>query len=149
MQSFNYLCLWYSQRGMKNLLSYHRVPLFWGKYNVSPFLLSKVQGTKFDLDKKIGHGQPRITIWTNLVVLSHVRLHTKFQDNQPRGSGKEDFLRFLPYMGMAAILIPFEQIFNQPLPGGCVWNLIEIGPAVSEKKSFENVNKHSIPVTFS
>ena len=32
-------------------------------------------------------------------------LHTKFNGNQPTGSGEEDFLRSLPYMGMAAILV--------------------------------------------
>ena len=32
-------------------------------------------------------------------------LHTKFQGNRPFGSGEEDFLRFLPYMGMVAILV--------------------------------------------
>ena len=32
-------------------------------------------------------------------------LYTKFQGNQPSGSGEEDFLSFLPYMGMAAILV--------------------------------------------
>ena len=32
-------------------------------------------------------------------------LHTKFLENRPAGSGEEDFLRFLPYMGMAAILV--------------------------------------------
>ena len=32
-------------------------------------------------------------------------LHTKFQDHRTCGSGEEDFLRFLPYMGMAAILV--------------------------------------------
>ena len=31
-------------------------------------------------------------------------LHTKFHGNQPAGSG-EDFKGFLPYMGMAAILV--------------------------------------------
>ena len=31
-------------------------------------------------------------------------LHAKFQD-RTSGSGEEDFLRFLPYMGMAAILV--------------------------------------------
>ena len=31
-------------------------------------------------------------------------LHAKFQDHRTSGSGEEDFLRFLPYMGMAAIL---------------------------------------------
>ena len=32
-------------------------------------------------------------------------LHTKFRGNRPAGSGEEDFLRFSPYMGMAAILV--------------------------------------------
>ena len=32
-------------------------------------------------------------------------LHAKFQDNRTSGSGEEEFLRFLPYMGMAAILV--------------------------------------------
>ena len=30
-------------------------------------------------------------------------LHAKFQDQRTSGSGEEDFLRFLPYMGTAAI----------------------------------------------
>ena len=30
-------------------------------------------------------------------------LHTKFRGNRPAGSGEEDFLRFLPYMGVATI----------------------------------------------
>ena len=32
-------------------------------------------------------------------------LPTKFRDNRSTGSGEEDFKRFLPYMGMAAILV--------------------------------------------
>ena len=34
-------------------------------------------------------------------------LHAKFQDHRTSasGSGEEDFLRFLPYMGVAAILV--------------------------------------------
>ena len=48
---------------------------------------------------------------------------------------------FLPYLGIGAILVrgpgPFEQIFLLPLSEGCICNLIEIDPAVSEKK-FEN-----------
>ena len=37
-------------------------------------------------------------------------LHTKFQG--PIGSGEEDFLRSLPYLGMVAMLPrPFEQLF--------------------------------------
>ena len=32
-------------------------------------------------------------------------LLAKVQDHRISGSGEEDFLRFLPYMGMAAILV--------------------------------------------
>ena len=32
-------------------------------------------------------------------------LHTKFRGNRPAGSGEEDFLRVLAYMGVAAILV--------------------------------------------
>ena len=39
-------------------------------------------------------------------------LHTKFQGNRPFGFG-EDFLRFLPYMGMAAILTCDQDRLNK------------------------------------
>ena len=32
-------------------------------------------------------------------------LHAKYQDHRTSGSVEEDFLRFLPYMGMVAILV--------------------------------------------
>ena len=33
-------------------------------------------------------------------------IHTKFRGNQPAGSGEEDIFKgFLPFMGMAAILV--------------------------------------------
>ena len=32
-------------------------------------------------------------------------LHAMFQDHRTSGSGEEDFFKFLPYMGMAAILV--------------------------------------------
>ena len=32
-------------------------------------------------------------------------IHAKFQDHRTSGSGEEDFQRFLPYMGMVAILV--------------------------------------------
>ena len=32
-------------------------------------------------------------------------LHTKFCGNRHAGSGEEDFERFLPYMGVAAIFV--------------------------------------------
>ena len=46
----------------------------------------------------MGQGQPRVIIWTNLVVLPYTMLHTKFQGLWYIGSEK-DFLSFLPYMG--------------------------------------------------
>ena len=50
-------------------------------------------------------------------------------------------LTFLPYMGMAAILVmwpgPFKQLFVPPIHGGYIWNLGTIGPIVSKEKSFE------------
>ena len=71
-------------------------------------------------------------------------LHIKFQGNRPSGSGEEDFLRFLLYMGVATILVmwPGRNIYTffPPLSRGCIWNLIEISLVVSEEKSFENVD---------
>ena len=32
-------------------------------------------------------------------------INAKFQDHRTSGSGKKDFLRFLPYMGMGAIFV--------------------------------------------
>ena len=32
-------------------------------------------------------------------------LYARFQDHRTSGSGEEDFLRFIPYMGMAAIFV--------------------------------------------
>ena len=47
-------------------------------------------------------------------------------------------------MGMAAILVmwpePFEQLFVPLIPGGYIWNLVTIGPVVSEEKLFEIVD---------
>ena len=46
--------------------------------------------------------------------------HTKFQGRWSTGSGEEDFLSFLSYMGMAAMLVmwpnSFVQIFILILP---------------------------------
>ena len=93
----------------------------------------------------MSQGQPRVIIWTTLVVLLYTMLHTKFQGHWFIGSGEENFLRFLPYMGMVAILVmwpkPFEQLLFPKGPGGCIWNLVAIGPVVSEEKSFEIVDR--------
>ena len=69
---------------------------------------------------KKGQGQPRVIIWSNLVVFEHPMMHNKFQGHRPFGSRVEDFLSFLPYMGMPAILVmwpgPFEQNFCSCIP---------------------------------
>ena len=48
-------------------------------------------------------------------------LHTKFRENRPAGSG-EDVEGFLPYMGVATILVTLprcrEQNFIPPTKGG-------------------------------
>ena len=68
-------------------------------------------------------------------------LHTKPQGQWPFGSGKI-FEGFLPYMGMAAILVmwprPRKQTLVPPSQWGSIWNLGLIGQAVLEKKIFEN-----------
>ena len=48
----------------------------------------------------------------------------------------------LPYIGMAATLFtgvePFDQIVNTPSTEDPMWNLVKIGQAVSEKKTFKD-----------
>ena len=53
----------------------------------------------------MSRGQPRFIILIILVVLSYIMLHTKFQGHWAIDSGEEEVLRFLPYMGMAAMLV--------------------------------------------
>ena len=76
--------------------------------------------------RKIDQGQPRVIIWTNLAVLEHPMPHTKFQGHRLFGSGDEDFLRFLPYMDMAAVLVLWpglDQLNKLSFHGGSIWNL--------------------------
>ena len=54
---------------------------------------------------KISQGQPRVIIYINFVELEFQMIHAKFQDHRSSGSGQEDFLRFLPYIGMVVILV--------------------------------------------
>ena len=72
-------------------------------------------------------------------------LHTNFQDHRPFGSGEDDFLWFLPYIGVAANLVmwpgPFEQIFVPLSHGGAIWNLTLTGQAVSAEKMFKECGR--------
>ena len=60
---------------------------------------------------------------------------------------KKIFEGFLPYMGVAAILVMLpgscEQTFVPPTQGGITINLALIGPAVSEKKIFEHCGRRT------
>ena len=54
--------------------------------------------------------------------------------------GRQDFLVFLPYMGITAILFndaePYEQSVNNPSTEGPMWNPVKIGQVGLEKKTF-------------
>ena len=67
-------------------------------------------------------------------------LHTKFQGHWSIGSGEEDFLRFLPYMSMAAMLVmwpnSFVKILIPILPQAFIWSLVPNDPTVFEKNKF-------------
>ena len=44
-------------------------------------------------------------------------LHTNFQGHRPLGSRKDDCLKFLPYMGMADILVMYlDQLIKLSFP---------------------------------
>ena len=74
-------------------------------------------------------------------------LHTKFPENRPAGSG-EDFLGFLPYIGVAAILVmcpaSCHQIFISLYLKACIQNRVQIDTLVSEKIRFEFLYVHDL-----
>ena len=75
-------------------------------------------------------------------------LHARFQDHRTSGSGEEDFQRFLPYMGVAAILVMLpascQQIFISLSLKAFIQSLVQIGTVVSEKIQFEFLNVHDL-----
>ena len=117
---------------------------FWKIHCFTFFLYKSIRDQIWPC-RKIGQGQPRVIIWANLVVPEHPMLHTMFQSHRPFGPRKEDFLRFLPYMGMVAILVmwpgPFEQTFVPPAHRSSIWNLTLIVPVVSEEKMFKQCGR--------
>ena len=68
-------------------------------------------------------------------------IHAKFQVHRTSASGEEDFQRFLPYMGVAAILVmgpaSCHQIFISLYLKAFIQSLVQIGTVVSEKIQFE------------
>ena len=79
-------------------------------------------------------------------------LHTKLRGNRPTGSGVEDFKGFLPYVGMAAILVmgpaSCHQMFISLYLKAFIKNLVQIGKEVYEKIRFELLYVHDIPYCF-
>ena len=77
--------------------------------------------------RKVGQSQPRIIIWNKLERPTAPMLHTKSKGHWLSGSGEEDFKGVLPYMDVAAILVmwqePFEQTFVPASLGVSIWNL--------------------------
>ena len=79
---------WYIQIGIQ--------PVMWLQTKCCLKTLPKRWLTTHWFDRrpwKMGQGHTRDTIWTNLVVLSQLMLHIKFQRNQPSGSFKI-FIRY-------------------------------------------------------
>ena len=74
--------------------------------------------------------------------------HTYFRGNRPAGSGEEDFKGFLPYVGMAAILVmgpaSCHQIFISLFLKAFIKNVVQIGKVVSEKNRFEFLYVHDL-----
>ena len=114
-------------------------------YIVAFHYKSSIQFEKMILHKCIGRqiwpyskqvkGEPRIIIWINLVDLSwtlYIRIHL-----QAFLVLEKICKWFVPYMGMAAILIkrpwPTEQTLNHPLTESFIWNLVNTGPVVLEE----------------
>ena len=50
----------------------------------------------------VGQGQPRVIIYICFRDLKSQMLHAKLQNHRTSGSREDTFLRFLPYMGLAA-----------------------------------------------
>ena len=92
----------------------------------------------------MGQGQPRVIILTTLVVLTQTMLHTKFQGHRSIGSGEEDFLKVFTIYGhgshLGHVTRTILTTFRSPNPWNIIWNLVTIGPVVSEK-SFEIVDR--------
>ena len=53
----------------------------------------------------MGQGQHRVIIYINFVEFEYIMPHAKFYEHRTIKSVGEDFLKFLPYMGMAIILV--------------------------------------------
>ena len=105
-------------------------------------LIARGRGIQSPGDKVLMSTETSCHFGHLLLVSNHRR--QKFLGHRPVGSGEEDFLRFISYMGIAAIMVmwpgPFEQTFVSPSHGDSIWNLSSIGPVVPEEKMFKSVD---------
>ena len=81
-------------------------------------------------------------------LLLALSIHTKFRGNRPDRSGEEDFKGFLPYMGMAAILVmcpaSCHQIFIFLVLKAFIKKLVKIDTVFFEKIPFEFSYEHDL-----
>ena len=75
-------------------------------------------------------------------------LHTKLYGKRPDGLGEEDIEGFLPYLGVADILVmrpaSCHQIFISLYLKAFIQYLVQIGRVVSEKIQFDFLYVHDI-----
>ena len=142
----NHLHLWYSLSSHL-VKCIHRIYIiyynsFWKIYcfNLLPY---KRIGDQIWPCHKIGQGQPRFIIWTNLVILQYSMLHTHFQGQGLLVPEKKNFSCFYLIWewrpAWSCDLNHFEQTFFPSSPWSSRWNLASIGLAVSQEKKFENI----------
>ena len=119
-----HVLIWLTASTYFDIMDYNS---FW-KSTVLPFTPYKSIWDQIWPCHKIGQGHSSVIIWTNLTVLEHPMLHTKFQGNRHFGS-REGFLMFLSYMVMEAIFVmwpgPFEQTLVPPSHRSSIWNLTD------------------------
>ena len=53
----------------------------------------------------MGQGKHRVIIYINFVEFEYIMPHAKFYEHRTFKSVGKDFLKFLPYMAMAIILV--------------------------------------------
>ena len=78
-----------------------------GKINFSRFFQSKCIRNHIWSCHKVGQGQHRTIIWSNMVRPTSLKLHIKTEGHQLSGFGEEEFL---PYMSVMAILVTWPEL---------------------------------------
>ena len=77
-------------------------------------------------------------------------LHTKFPENQPTGSGEEDFLRVFTIYGRGGhighVISIMSSDFISLYLKACIQNRVQIGNVVSETIRFEFLYVYDLPL---